>query len=221
MEKLRGKKAVIFDLDGVLIDSETIHQRRNEQMFADYGWEVEPKVLEMMIGSSPSMNPWKMIYDQTNLSIDYATYHKMIDDYRTTHPIDETMYMKAGYPDVLETVSKLYDAGYKLAVASSSAMDYIRNNIHYCHIDSMISVVRTGRDLPKSKPDPLIYTLTIKDLMVKPEQTVIIEDSSYGIQAGKAAGGLIMAVHGYQFGLDQHLADIKVNELHEILEYLI
>ena len=57
MAKLEDVQAVIFDLDGVLIDSETIHQKRNEAMFRDYGWEVDPKVLtdDRLLSQSQSL----------------------------------------------------------------------------------------------------------------------------------------------------------------------
>lgn len=222
MQKLEGIKAVIFDLDGVLIDSETIHQKRNEQMFRDLGLDVDPNVLELMIGSSPAMNPWKMIYDQSDFDMDYDTYRKKNEDYRSSRfSYDQSQYIDAIYPDTYSTVSALYNHGYKLAVASSSAMDYIKMNIRLCHLEKMISVVRTGRDLVKSKPDPLIYTLTLKELMVQPYEAVIIEDSQYGIEAGKKAGCFTIGVHGYQFNLDQHEADVCVRELKDILPYLV
>ena len=222
MQKPENIKAVIFDLDGVLIDSESIHQKRNEKMFRDNGWDVDPKVLELMIGASPSMDPWKMIYDQANLDIDYASYRKKIDAYKADHfSYDQNQYIDAIYEDTYSTVSTLYYHGYKLAVASSSAMDYIRMNIKLCHLEEMISVVRSGRDLVKSKPDPLIYTLTLKELMVEPREAVIIEDSPYGIEAGKKAGCFTIGVHGYQFNLDQTMADVRVRELSEILPYLM
>lgn len=222
MHKPENIKAIIFDLDGVLIDSESIHQKRNEKMFRDNGWDVDPKVLELMIGASPSMDPWKMIYDRSHLNVDYVTYRKKIDEYKTNHfSYDQNQYIDAIYPDTYSTVSTLYDHGYKLAVASSSALDYIRMNLRLCHLEDMISVVKTGRDLVKSKPDPLIYTLTLKELMVEPSEAVIVEDSPYGIEAGKKAGCFTIGVHGYQFNLDQTMADVRVRELSEVLSYLI
>ena len=89
------------------------------------------------------------------------------------------------------------------------------------NLEKYFDVVLSGADFVESKPNPEIYLAAAKKLGVLPETCMIIEDSEYGIESGKAAGAMVIAIEDTRFGFVQNRADYLVKNLEEIWDILL
>jgi len=106
--------------------------------------------------------------------------------------------------------------GLQLALASSSPMSNIRQVLGECGLMEFFPVIVSGEQFEASKPDPEIYLHTMARLGRRPEECLIVEDSTYGVQAGAAAGGLVAALRDERFPFDQSAARFHIGNLSEI-----
>ena len=166
------------------------------------------------------MNTWFKIYQRLNCDISYEEFEE-----------NKTLYLKQVkvYNDVSDYLFKttplalklLKDNGLKLAVASSSAYDYLEYNLKKSKIFDYFDLIYSGRDLEVSKPNPLIYQKTAQDLGLDVSECAVIEDSYYGIQAGKRAKMFVIGIKDFNFDIDQSEADILVNDCYEASLFLL
>ena len=113
-------------------------------------------------------------------------------------------------------LEQLRAMGLQLALASSSPMSNIRQVLGECGLMEFFPVIVSGEQFEASKPDPEIYLHTMARLGRRPEECLIVEDSTYGVQAGAAAGGLVAALRDERFPFDQSAARFHIGNLSEI-----
>lgn len=214
-------KGIIFDMDGVLVDSEPIYL----QEVIDYILDVlkeDVDYLEMkkemykIVGSSDDKT-FEIISEYLNHKyspeeIKAGMWSKELGlDYRTILN-----------PHVLYVLPKLKDKGYKLAIASSSSMQNIKTVTRQCGIDQYFDCMVSGVDFKESKPDPAIYLETLKRLDLKPEEVIAIEDSTYGILACIGANIRVIAKEDNRYDFNQDLADVIASDIldaYNIIKY--
>lgn len=129
----------------------------------------------------------------------------------------ELDYSQMQFADVLPVLEKLRADGVRMAIASSSSDKIIRRVVEQQNWERFFSVLVSGDNFRKSKPDPEIYRYTMKQLGTAPEETLVVEDSTYGIEAGKAAGVMVAARRDLRFGFHQEKADCLFDDMREIL----
>lgn len=178
-------KAVIFDMDGVLVDSEPLHYEVNrmtmqEHFHADLNYEY----YKQYIGSTVLAMWDKIIKD---FSLEGYTAKELFD---LSEDIKEKILSESGYPEVPGVVSfvKSISSDYKLAVASSSALVNIEKNVTKLGIKDDFDTLVTGLSVAKPKPAPDIFLKAAEQLGVRPEECIVVEDSCNGTRAAKAAG---------------------------------
>ena len=205
-------KAVIFDMDGVLVDSEGFYLELFMDMFRRHGGNVDQKDLNVTVGTS-TRQCWEILASLWPEPISG-------DDLRTLfheeYPVYCPNYGEIIYPEVKDVLRQLKDAGYTLALASSTKMDLIQTMLTQNGLEEFFSVVVTGYMFKQSKPNPEIYLYTANELGVDPAECVAIEDSTYGIQAGKRAGMTVIARRDDRYGFDRSEADAVVDDLTEL-----
>ena len=213
---MRNKKAVIFDMDGVLVDSEKYYIKLIKEAFALNGKKVDERELYPIIGADEQRSLEyictlvKRLGEEESLKRDiFARLQDSRPEYR------ELLFDEV--PDMLEN---LLTKGYILAIASSSSMKAIRRMLEETGLAKYFKVVVSGEEFVKSKPDPAIYNYAIKRLRLKKEECVIIEDSAYGIEAGKRAGIDVVAVSRENAGQRQDRADLIIDTLRKLKEIL-
>lgn len=177
-------KAIIFDMDGVIVDSEVIHYEADKKMLKEgFNINLQYDYYNKYIGGTVS-NLWKGIIRDFNIQNE--------DEYSLNTYADkilEKMLEKEGYPAVagvvpfIKKIKEEYNL--KLAVASSSSMSRIKKNLKNLGIDSYFEVITSGQDMGVSKPNPAVFLEAARLLQVSPKECVIIEDSYNGIQAAK------------------------------------
>lgn len=211
-------KAVLFDLDGVLVNSEVVKHLVIKDFIDEKGYDIDHRLFFSLIGSHSSLNTWDEIFDQIDDNIvdqktflnEFALYSKSI-----IAGIDFGKYKMPYIEKVLELFKK---SGIKLACASSSSIEYIYRLLDQCMIKEYFDVIVTGDDFSLSKPDPEIYLHCAGKLRVNPNECMVIEDSPYGIMAAKAAGMPVVAYKEDYFGLDQSQADYKISCYLELID---
>ena len=210
-------EAVIFDMDGVLIDSEPIYMQHVLDFYRQYEISIPHQEVAKLAGSSNEAG-WEMMASWWKSEI---TPQEMERLYEANSKEEDIVYSEIINPYVRYILPRLKKEGIRLAIASSSSMKAITTMLKECNLSMYFDKVVTGHDFTFSKPDPAIYLHTIEELNVSKKRCIIIEDSTYGIQAGKAAGIKVIAKHDERYGFDQSQADYLVNDLLEAYHLIL
>lgn len=210
---MKDYKAIIFDMDGVLFDTEDFYYKRRETFLADRGISIKHLPPSYFIGGNMKQ-VWQAIlrddydkWDVPALQADYVAY-------KLAHPLP---YKEQIFPDVKLLLEKLAEQGYPLALASSSLKKDILRALEETGIRDYFSVVLSGEEFPESKPNPAIYLEALKQLGVTADQALVIEDSEKGIAAGVAAGIEVWAIEDKHYGMNQTAANRLVENLGQIM----
>ena len=214
-------KGIIFDMDGVLIDSEPIYLQEVidfilDVLKEDVDYLDLKEAMYKIVGSSD-----KRTYE---IIADYLDNKYSLQELRAgIHAMEFNLdYRTILNPHVLNVLPRLKKAGYKLAIASSSSMENIKTVTSQCGIDQYFDCMVSGFDFEESKPDPAIYLETLQRLDLKPEEVIAIEDSTYGIQACINANVRVIAKEDHRYNFNQGLADVIASDILEafnIIEY--
>ena len=182
-------KAVIFDMDGVLVDSEPLHYEINKLTAERHcGIILDYEYYKQYIGSTVFFM-WDKI--KKDFNYDKYTTQELFD---LSEVIKEELVSTKGYPEVKGAVNfvKSLSGKFKLAVASSSCIANIENNMKKLGLktDSINAFDKlvSGTTVKNPKPAPDVFLKAAEELGVKPSECIVIEDSSNGAKAAKAAG---------------------------------
>ena len=208
-------KAVIFDMDGVIVDSEPLHKKTERVTLSPYGISLSDEELNSYMGTEARVLLANYIgkYALPIAFADlYSTYRKNL--IRIFEDEIEPV------PATLRLIRALETSGMALAVGSSSHRDLVELVLRKLAIAGAFSVVVTGEDAPRSKPHPDIFLETVRRLGVEPGACLVIEDSSNGVRAAKSAG---IRCLGYRnpssAGQDLGEADWVVDSMEEVTEF--
>ena len=175
--------AIIFDMDGVIVDSEPLHQRAFEDLFAELGRKHDHGVVfSEHIGLSDGTT-LRAFLQKTGLKHDLADLNKRKMNYflrylREHRPIFKELH------ELIPTLAKRY----KLGVATSSPHHVVDVVMEISGLGPHFTALVAREDIRFPKPDPEIYFTTARKLGVRPSTCCVIEDSSHGVQAAKMAG---------------------------------
>lgn len=203
-------KAILFDMDGTLVDSERYYTEMSYKWLCQYN-VVDKKEIYKIVGLNMD-DTYKTMSLLSGLSYDETK--KSYDEYFGMHPMDYNDYL---FDDVRDVLSKLHD--YKLAVCTLSSRWMLDKFINDCSLNCF-DLLLSDDDVKNPKPSPDIYLKAIERLCVNRDETLVIEDSSTGIKAGKNAGICTLARDGSRFFIDQSEADYIFDDLHEVLNIL-
>lgn len=208
-------KAVIFDMDGVLIDSEIVYLNHMFQRLKKWYPAVEKDGLYRVVGAS-SKKTMEIIREETgeeNAEAFREMYSRLWDGCQPDYPA----IMRKAVPGLLKEIK---DRGYLLALASSTSRNGIEAVLTSCGLKNYFDYVVSGEEFRESKPNPEIYLHTAGVLQCTPSQCLVVEDSTYGIMAGHGAGMTVAALIDDRFHFDRTLADYSMYELSEVLTIL-
>ena len=191
-------KAVIFDMDGVLIDSQPYHFKADIDTMAEYGVIKDQKFYEAFAGTLTD-NRMRTLRDMFGLDVPAEKLiekrEKMILDIMANEDIKPV----SGIPELLRSIKAL---GLKTAVASSSGIELIKLVLDRLGIAVYFDSITSGNDVKRGKPDPDVFLLAAERIGVNPRDCFVVEDSENGVKAAKSAGmkalGYINPTSGYQ-----------------------
>ncbi|MBU0700205.1 HAD-IA family hydrolase [bacterium] len=206
-------KAVIFDMDGLMVDTETVYFIALQQIAQKRGKDFPMALKRAMIGKQGviSMDIFKeyLVLNETaeDLLVEREDVYGGILNKTELVPLD-------GLPELLLLIDTM---GIPAAIASSSAEQWIRLVINKLGISDRFKAIVSGDNVKNSKPYPDIYLLAAKRLGVLPQYCLALEDTPTGIEAAKRAGMICVAVpNHYSKGLDFSMADMVINSLEDV-----
>ena len=199
-------EAVIFDMDGVLVDSEPAHQRVISQFFEEHGLAIAPHELNKLVGCSHEyfvdwVSAW---WAQTPHKTAEECPLDAYDAYKRWAQGVTIDYGPLLNPGVHETLEALRKRGIRLAVASSTSHEGIRLELGPHNILPYFDVVVSGEEFAESKPNPDIYLTTMRRLGLGPKSCIAVEDSDRGIAAALAAQMRVAIKREPRFGFAQN-----------------
>ena len=210
--------AFIFDMDGVIIDSEPIHSRVKLATFAHFGIPFAEADLARYMGRTSGA-----IFRETLAACDRQDIKpEEMAAYKQAHYLEV---LKSGeiapVPGSVELIKALHQAGIPLGLATSSNVRVMNTVLDIFGIRPYFTSILSGGELPESKPDPAIYRISAQRLGSEPERCIVLEDTANGIKAAKRAGMYCIAYHNPHSGQqDLSLADKVVASLSDVLKHL-
>lgn len=208
--------AVIFDMDGVIVDSEYVYMDYLLDFAKTKNSDVVMEQLNPMVGLSRK-DSWMIMKNATKSEEPWEALQR---EFSALNIYDQVDYRAIFRPEALTTVQELKGRGYKVALASSTGPKLIARILEETGMRPMFDLVVSGKQFKQSKPNPEIYHYTASILKVPEAACFVVEDSTVGIQAGKSAGMTVAALRDDRFGFDQSLADYRIENIADILTYL-
>lgn len=196
-------KAIIFDMDGVLIDAKEWHYESLNKALSLFGAEISRYDHLVTFDGLPTKKKLEMLSLEGGFP---RKLHSFVNDLKQQYTL-EIIYNKC--KPVFQhqfALSKLKAEGYKLAVCSNSVRKSIEIMMEKSGLMQYIDFFLSNQDVKASKPDPEIYTTAIGKLNLKPGQCLIVEDNDNGIKAAVASGAHLMKVENTG---DVHYYNIK------------
>lgn len=206
-------KAVLFDKDGVLMDSEAEYERRRQIFFSERG--IDSSGFPDFYGSNNDVI-WRTVEPndaerRARLEVEFVERFK-----------DEPMvYADYVYPAVRPTLEALRARGILTALASSSPRKFIDRFLDETGLTELFDYTVSGEECENHKPAPDVYLRAMEALGVHPDEVLVVEDSPLGIAAGRAAGAFVLAPSVPSApGVDQSEADARIVDISGVLNYL-
>jgi HAD superfamily hydrolase (TIGR01509 family) len=181
-------EAVVFDMDGVLVDTEQLWDEVREALTEEWGGRYTPEAQEAMMGMS-SLEWSHYLHEVVGLReppevINEEVVRRMLARYETGLPV---------VPGAVEAVRRLAAEGLRLAVASSSNRELIDAVLRRLELTELFAVTVSAEEVARGKPAPDVYVEAARRLGVEPARCVAVEDSASGIRAAHAAGMRVVA----------------------------
>lgn len=207
-------KTVIFDMDGVIVDTEPVHHYAFNQYFKELNIEVSPEMYASFTGNST-----KNVFEKLILNFDLKQnidilINKKRDLFNEAFDKKEDLFLLDG---VLDLIQDLHKNGMQLVLASSSANVTINRIFKRFNLHQYFSQIVSGEDFPNSKPDPTIFMHAAFLSNTKIENCIVIEDSTNGIKAAKSANIFCIGYDSPNSKLqDYSLADLVISDFKDL-----
>lgn len=211
------KPCIIFDMDGVLIDSERIVRASWEHCGPQFGVENPVEIFRSCMGTTSESTRQRML----GLYGEEFPYEDFVQARRKFYYDAVTREGTPKRPYVCETIAGLHRLGYRLAVASSTRESLVRSELGDIGILDYFSVVIGGDRLKHSKPAPDIYLLACEQLGIDPSDGYAVEDSYNGIRSAHRAGLHPIMIPDQQPATDEmrELSEFIFADLNELYEH--
>ena len=203
-------KAVIFDLDGVIVSTDDCHYRAWKKMADEEGIYFDREINNRLRGVS-RMTSLDIVLERADK--EYSESEKLALAERKNNYYKELICELTPndiLPGAMETLEKLKENGIKIAIGSSSKNTPII--LKQIGLDNFFDAVSDGTNITHSKPDPEVFLKAAEMLKIAPEDCMIVEDADAGIEAGKRAGMKTLSVQGAK-GADFEFKDLKCRDL--------
>ena len=185
-------KAILFDMDGVLVDAKDWHYEALNKALRLFGYEISRYEHIHAFDGLPTKEKLKMISQRYYLP---ETLHSFINELKQSFTMDYVAELCHPIFSHEYALSKLKKEGYMIAVCSNSIRRTIEVMMEKSALMPYLDLIISNEDVVKSKPDPEIYLMAMSKLGLKPEECVICEDNINGINAALASGGNLLKIN--------------------------
>lgn len=188
-------KAVLFDMDGVLVDARDWHYDALNMALGLFGMEISRYDHLVTYDGLPTKKKLQMLSVERGLP---AQLHDFINQMKQQYTM-EMVYSKCK-PQYFHqyALSKLKKDGYKLAVCSNSIRSTVSLMMDKAKLGDYLDLQVSAQDVSAGKPDPEIYTSTMDRLGLSPDECLILEDNENGIKAAIASGAHLLQIHSIE-----------------------
>lgn len=206
-------RAVVFDLDGVLIDSESVNVRATFEAFAALGHPLAPEDAAEIVGRHPvDYVPELMRRHAVPGALAVPLGREQSDGYARLWREEARL-----LPGAREALAAVRERGLPVGLATSSGRAGVEEALDRFDLRGVFDLTLSGDDVAVRKPDPEVYLLASRSLRVEPASMLVVEDSEYGVRAAKAAGAICVAVRTPHTPRDRIVAaDALVASLEEL-----
>ncbi len=199
-------KAVLFDMDGVLIDAKDWHFEALNKALAEFGYHIPAKTHNSTYDGLPTSRKLELLTSLEGLPTEfYAQINKLKQGY--TEEICKRRCIPSR--EHIQTLIGLKSAGYKLAVCSNSVKRSVALMMRLSKLEDYLDLQLSNEDVMRPKPAPEIYLTAAERLGVKTSQCLVIEDHEIGVKAAKLSGAHVMQV--------QSVEDVTYNAISEVI----
>ena len=212
-KKQRGDslKAIIFDMDGVIINSEPLHFKIEKELLEELGGNISDEELQSFAGTT-----------------DYNMWSKFKEMFKLKPPVEELVETKKErfmkridevdlVDNFMDFMLAAYEEGFLLAIASSNNRRIVDAVVEKFQLGKYMQFIISGEEVKKGKPDPEIFLTAAKKMNVSPTDCIVIEDATNGVKAAKAAGMKCIALKNLDSGnQDLSEADLIIKNFKEL-----
>jgi beta-phosphoglucomutase len=187
-------RAVLFDLDGVLIDATEWHYEALNRALGLFGYSISRFEHLSSYNGLPTRKKLEMLSVEKGLP---SSLHGLIARAKQIYTREEIL--KSCWPTFEKEymLSRLKRESFRLAVCSNATRDAVELMVRRAGLYDYFEFLLSNEDVVRSKPDPEIYQLAMERLRVQPEQTLVVEDAPHGLDAARRAGAHLCRVAGY------------------------
>ena len=207
-------KAILFDLDGTLIDSESYYNKGTKAWITQEGFAICDEDSYKTIGMT-----LPEIYDYLakllKVKRDFVVAKTMT--YFKNHPL---RFEELIFPDVLPCLERIKEMGLVIGICSISDSEYVKRFVAECGLEKYVDCCIGGDAVTRQKPYPDIYLKAIEVLNMEQKDAIVVEDSVSGIKAAKKAGMYCIARDASRFHIDQSEADMIIDDLEKLSEVI-
>ena len=200
-------EAIIFDMDGVLIEAKEWHYHALNRSLELFGYTISRAEHLSTFDGLPTSKKLEMLSIEKNLP---RGLHKFLNEMKQQYTVEQ-VHMNCKPIFVHEyTLSKLQAAGYKLGLASNSIKSTVNLMMVKSNLANYLDVMLSNQDVSKPKPDPDMYLKAASKLGVTPQACLVLEDNINGIRAAEAAGCNVLVV--------QNVLEVTFDRIEDAIE---
>lgn len=202
-------KAIVFDMDGVLFETEHFYYQRRKEFLERKGITIDHIPPTVFVGGRVEQ-VWELVLGTDIHKWDVPALAQEYHAYKEAHPAP---YPDLIFPDTNAVLAELHAAGFRLALASNTDRVDIKRALGKAELLPYFEHVLSAMECGRPKPNPAVYERAAQALDIPKEQILVVEDSQKGIAAGKAAGLTVWGIRDQLYGVNQEQADRLVDSL--------
>lgn len=206
-------KGIIFDIDGVLVNSEKFYMERRMEFFKSINIKPGSSDINDFVGSNAT-KIWEVLVPE-DLQKREELKKIYLTEYEQNNPID---FKKYANEDLKFVIESLYNSNIKVSIASAGSVKNIEKFINDTDVKKYLDFYLSGEELKENKPNPEIYIKASDKMNIKKESLLVVEDSVLGIKSAKRAGLKVVALKPQDnYSVDQSEADLIIDRLRDLL----
>lgn len=201
-------KAILFDMDGVLIEAKDWHYDALNDALGVFGYKIGREAHLSTFDGLPTRKKLEMLSHSRQLPVGL---HEFINALKQANTIAISSMLCRPVFNHQFALAKLKEEGYLMSVCSNSVRNSVETMMKLSRLDQHLDYMVSNEDVAMPKPDPEMYTKAINHFSLKPEECLVVEDNENGIKAARASGAHVMIV--------SDVADVNYNNIkHRIAE---